>query len=77
MDLRIARKIAGLTQQELAERAGVTDSFISLIEHGKRDIRTAGYETVVRLARALGVEPEELWPVEPLPIPIPREGRDV
>jgi len=63
MDLRIARKIASLTQQQLAQRAGVTNSFISLIENGHRDIRTVGYETVVRLARALGVEPDELFPV--------------
>jgi transcriptional regulator with XRE-family HTH domain len=64
MNLRLARKIASLTQQELAERAGVTDSFISLIESGKRDIRSVGYETVVRIARALGVEPDELFPVD-------------
>ncbi len=63
MELRIARKIAGLTQQDLAKRAGVTDSFISLIESGKRDIRSVGYETVVRIARALNVEPDELFPV--------------
>lgn len=65
MELRTARKIAGLTQQELAERAGVTDSFISLLESGKREINTVSYETVVRLARALGVEPDELFPVAP------------
>jgi transcriptional regulator with XRE-family HTH domain len=66
MELRTARKIAGLTQQELAERAGVTDSFISLLESGKRDINSVAYETVVRLARAMGVEPEELFPVPEL-----------
>jgi transcriptional regulator with XRE-family HTH domain len=63
MELRIARKIASLTQHELAERVGVTDSFISLIESGKRDIRSVGYQTVVRIAHALGVEPQELFPV--------------
>jgi transcriptional regulator with XRE-family HTH domain len=63
MELRTARRIARLTQQELAVRAGVDDSFISLIESGKRDIRSVGYETVVRIARALGVEPDELFPV--------------
>ncbi len=63
MELKTARKIAGLTQQELAERAGVTDSFISLLESGKRDIRTTEHVTVVRLARALGVEPDEMWPI--------------
>jgi len=74
MELRTARKIAGLTQQELAERAGITDSFLSLLEAGKRDVRTASYQTVVRLAHALNVEPGDLWPVDPLPIGEP-EGR--
>jgi len=63
MELRIARRIAKLTQLELAKRAGVDDSFISLIESGKRDIRRVDYETVVRIARALNVTPDELFPV--------------
>jgi transcriptional regulator with XRE-family HTH domain len=63
MELRTARRIAQLTQLELAERAGVDGSFISLLESGKRDIRTVGYETVVRIARALNVTPDELFPV--------------
>jgi transcriptional regulator with XRE-family HTH domain len=63
MDLRIARRIAGLTQLELATKVGVDDSFISLLESGKRDIRTTEYRTVVRLARALNVTPEELFPI--------------
>jgi len=63
MQLKTARKLAGLTQQELATRAGVDDTFISVVENGKRDIHAVGYATVVRLARALGVEPEELFPV--------------
>ena len=67
MELKTARRIARLTQQELAERSGVDDSFISLIESGKRDIRTVAYQTVVRIARTLGVEPDELFPVEALP----------
>jgi len=63
MKLKTARKLARLTQKELADRAGVDDSFISVVENGKRDINAVGYATVVRLARALGVEPEELFPV--------------
>jgi transcriptional regulator with XRE-family HTH domain len=65
MDLRIARRIAGLTQLELANKVGVDDSFISMLENGKRDIRTTEYRTVVRLARALNVTPEELFPIPP------------
>ena len=63
MELKTARKLARLTQQELADLAGVDNSFISVIESGKRDIHAVGYATVVRLARALGVEPDELFPV--------------
>jgi transcriptional regulator with XRE-family HTH domain len=52
-----------MTQEQLATVAGVDNSFISLIESGKRDIRSVGYETVVRIARALNVTPDELFPV--------------
>jgi len=60
MDLKEARSIAGLTQPELAERVGVDVSFISLLESGKRDINTAGYALVMRLALALGVKPHQI-----------------
>jgi transcriptional regulator with XRE-family HTH domain len=63
MDLKVARRIARLTQRDLASAAGVDDSFISLIESGKRDIATVNYKTVVLLARALNVTPEELFPI--------------
>ena len=66
MELRTARRIANLTQLELATRAGVDDSFISLLESGKRAIQTTDYATVVRIARALNVTPDELFPVEQL-----------
>jgi transcriptional regulator with XRE-family HTH domain len=66
MELRTARRIARLTQLELATRVGVDDSFISLLESGKRDIHTTDYATVVRIARALNVTPDELFPVDDL-----------
>jgi len=63
MELKTARRIARLTQQELADRAGCDNSLISHLEAGRRSITTVAYETVVRIARALNVEPEELFPV--------------
>jgi transcriptional regulator with XRE-family HTH domain len=60
MSLRIARKIAKLTQQELADRAGVDNSLISLVESGSRDLRSSGYDTVASIAEALGLMPDEL-----------------
>jgi transcriptional regulator with XRE-family HTH domain len=66
MELRTARRIAKLTQLELANLAGVDDSLISLIESGKRDIQKVDYAVVVRIARALNVTTDELFPVESL-----------
>jgi len=60
--LRLARQIAGLTQQELAARAGVDIGLLSRLERGLRGKRTS-YETLVRIARVLNVPVEELFPV--------------
>lgn len=46
------RKAAGLTQRELAERAGVRPATVSDIEAGKIDPRVS---TMAALAKALGV----------------------
>jgi transcriptional regulator with XRE-family HTH domain len=67
MELKTARRIAGLTQQQLAEKAGVDDSLISLLELDKRNYRRVAYETVVQIARALNVEPQELFPIPDSP----------
>ena len=56
--LRSARLKAGLSQGELAGRAGITRQAISAIEGGKAVPTTA---VALRLARALGVRIEELF----------------
>jgi transcriptional regulator with XRE-family HTH domain len=66
MELKIARKLARLTQKQLADLAGVDDSTISVVESGRRDIRSMSYASVVRIAQVLGVDATELWPVPPL-----------
>ena len=63
MGLKIARQIRRLTQRQLAQRSGVAESTISLIEGGKRSYTQVGYADVMRLARALGVDPDLLFPV--------------
>ncbi len=50
--LRGARGKEGLTQKELAERTGIPQSHISLMEHGKM---TIGKERARRLAKALRI----------------------
>ena len=54
--LRDARKAAGLTQVELADRVGVHQTRLSQIEGGA----ATDLETRWRLAVALGVDPHRL-----------------
>jgi transcriptional regulator with XRE-family HTH domain len=57
--LRLAREMTGLSQAELADRAGVTQAQISHYESGRSAPREA---TLQRLAGALGVRAERLFP---------------
>lgn len=55
--LRQARRRAGLTQRELAEKVGVPQSTIGRIESGAMDPRT---ETLIKLLRACGDDLEAM-----------------
>lgn len=57
IDLRSVRERKYVTQQELAERTGLTEATISRIENGLNQPRIS---TVRKLADALGVHPDEL-----------------
>jgi transcriptional regulator with XRE-family HTH domain len=61
--LQWARVRARLTQRQVADRVGVHDCVISLLESGKRSIYHMQFASVVRLARVLGMTLEELCPV--------------
>ena len=56
-NLRAAREKAGLSQEALAERAGMHRNAVALLETGKRDPRVS---TVAKLAKALGIRASEL-----------------
>lgn len=56
-NLRACRTRAHLTQEKLAEKAGLSVVFISLLENGWR---TASFDTLVKVAKALRVSMEEL-----------------
>lgn len=55
--MRRLRLRAGLSQEELADAAGLHPTEVSRLERGVREPRLG---TIVRMARALGVKPEAL-----------------
>lgn len=55
--IRERRIAAGLRQADLAAQAGISASYLNLIEHNKRRI---GGKLVIAIAAALGVEPQTL-----------------
>jgi transcriptional regulator with XRE-family HTH domain len=56
-NLRRQRRKAKLSQEELATRAGLDRTLISLVERGKKLVRI---DTLVKLSRALAVPLEVL-----------------
>lgn len=56
--LREKRRAAGLSQRELARRAGLDFSYISKVENGRHPPPSA--ETVIELCRILRTPPEEM-----------------
>lgn len=57
VNLRRAREVAGISQEELAERCELHRTEVSLLERGGREPRLG---TMVKLATALGTTPETL-----------------
>jgi transcriptional regulator with XRE-family HTH domain len=56
-NIRNARIAAGMTQEELAERSGFSQQYISGLERGKRNPTIV---SIYELAQALGVSHEVL-----------------
>lgn len=54
--LQAVRKAAGLTQQQLAEKSGVSYSLISKIESGERSISLVGVSRLTSLCEVLGCQ---------------------
>ena len=56
--VRSLRVAHGLSQEELAERAGLHRTYVSSLERGQRNV---GLDNVHALARALEVAPADLF----------------
>jgi transcriptional regulator with XRE-family HTH domain len=61
-NVRRIRNEAGLSQEELADRADLHRTYISSIERGQRNV---SLENIFAIAAALGVSPADL--VKPMP----------
>jgi transcriptional regulator with XRE-family HTH domain len=59
--LRALREASGLSQRELADKAGVAISIVCQIEQGRRR-QDPRFSTVARIARALGVSLDAFLP---------------
>jgi transcriptional regulator with XRE-family HTH domain len=55
--LRALRGAKGLSQESLADKAGLHRSYVWGIENGRRNV---SLENIVRIARALHVRPRDL-----------------
>jgi DNA-binding transcriptional regulator YiaG len=58
--LQTIRKAAGLTQKALADESGVALRMIQLYEQRNKDINKAQVGTLIKIARVLGCETEDL-----------------
>ena len=56
-ELRIARERAGLTQEQLAFKAGIDRTYVSMLE---RDKKSPTIKMLIRICKAMGVSASRL-----------------
>ena len=61
--VRLLRKTRGITQVQLAKKAGIHSTFLSRIERG---ITSASLESIIAIAKALQTHPGKLFPTSEL-----------
>lgn len=69
-----ARKIKGLTQAEVAERAKLSDRTYADIERGTVNMRV---ETALRICEALNITPNDLFCEKKSEVPTKKEIQDL
>jgi transcriptional regulator with XRE-family HTH domain len=57
-NLRFLRTKAGISQEELAENAGLHRNFVGMIERAEREV---GIKKLIQIAQALKANPAEIF----------------
>lgn len=52
-----ARRVKGISQEELANKSGLDRSYMGRVERGERN---PGVKALVKIAKGLGIKPSEL-----------------
>ena len=73
-NIRALRKKAGLTQEQLAEKIGISQVHLGRLENNARSM---DLEQVENIAKALGVKPLEILPQAWQPEEITPEEREI
>ena len=60
--VRLYRKLTGLTQERLAEKAQLAPTYISDVERGRENISV---DALARIAKAVGIELEDFFRRDP------------
>lgn len=55
--LRKSRKAAGMTQEQVADKAGVSSIYVSMVENDRRGVTVA---VLLRLCNAMGVKASQM-----------------
>lgn len=61
MTLREARHRKGFSLGELADLAGCTQPYLSMLERGERQPESISYKLAITISRALDVDPQQLF----------------
>jgi transcriptional regulator with XRE-family HTH domain len=56
--VKFYRKLAGLTQEKLAEKADLAPSYVSDVERGRENVST---DTLARITKALRIKFQDLF----------------
>ena len=72
--IRQLRKASGLTQEQLARRAGMDYKYLGSVERGERNVTL---ENLERIVKALGVEPYDLFAFRAAARPTSKGGEDL